>query len=175
METHDYGACLLCGKCTRYGKPAKAHRKQGQRWLDKLFAQQPPKYTRRGNVFKINGHCLTVVVRFCCPRCIEQLEIRKQAAGPVSEELPICNPTKITNKQSKDLRAMDYKQFLLTPYWKEVRKIKLSSTERQCEQCGSKTKLQVHHTSYKRHGREHKHLEDLKVLCQTCHEAEHGL
>lgn len=43
------------------------------------------------------------------------------------------------------------------------------------EYTSSKEGLNVHHNSYAHHGQEHKHLEDLVVLCNNCHKKFHNI
>ena len=68
----------------------------------------------------------------------------------------------------------NYDEFLQSSYWKKVREIKLKKAGKKCEVCGSRKNLDVHHNSYAHHGEEHKHLEDLVVLCRECHTLFHN-
>lgn len=67
------------------------------------------------------------------------------------------------------LVTMRYNDFLKTVYWYIVRKHFLKKYGEQCFICNSTEYLNVHHRTYKNHGREHEHLEDLVVLCKDCH------
>ena len=78
-------------------------------------------------------------------------------------------PTKDPLKTPKE----NYEVFLGSEYWRYVRKLKLTQSGNKCQICGSKEGLNVHHNSYNHHYKEHKHLEDLVVLCRKCHETFH--
>ncbi len=54
-----------------------------------------------------------------------------------------------------------------------MRELVLERDEKKCVNCDSKEKLEVHHTTYKHHGDELNHLEDLETLCHDCHEGWH--
>lgn len=64
-----------------------------------------------------------------------------------------------------------YLAYMNTPEWRRVRNRKLRTVGYQCERCGSKRDLQVHHKTYERLGNERD--DDLEVLCANDHEAEH--
>lgn len=76
----------------------------------------------------------------------------------------------------KTIQGMDYYDFLKTPYWDGVRNYKLKRAKYCCQLCGGKGILNVHHKTYKNHGREHIRIiadKDLIVLCKDCHEKFH--
>lgn len=64
-----------------------------------------------------------------------------------------------------------YLAYLNSPEWRARRNEALKAAKYRCSQCGAKRDLQVHHRTYERLGREP--LEDLAVLCFTCHNGEH--
>jgi len=68
-----------------------------------------------------------------------------------------------------------YLEYLQTDHWKDIRKrFWLSKLHHgECQVCGAKTNLQVHHKTYKRIGKEH--LNDLCLLCSKCHTKTHEL
>ncbi len=71
------------------------------------------------------------------------------------------------------LMALDYSDFLRTPYWKAISyKIK-EDAGFKCSRCGATKHLVVHHKTYKHHGYELDYLEDLECICQSCHENIH--
>jgi 5-methylcytosine-specific restriction endonuclease McrA len=77
---------------------------------------------------------------------------------------------------SQKIKSMSYKDFLKTPYWRAISRYVIYNAGFKCQLCGSKTKLSVHHSSYKRHGYEHKYWkEDLIVLCDNCHKKYHNI
>ena len=65
-------------------------------------------------------------------------------------------------------KSMPYNEFLLTAYWRIVSE-EVKRRRGECEICGSKEHLQVHHKTYEHHGYEHMHPEDLQCLCDKCH------
>lgn len=75
---------------------------------------------------------------------------------------------------SRDLAKMPYPKFLQTRYWALIRQAKLIECDSRCEVCAANESLQIHHTSYKLRGREHKNLRYLNVLCDACHSKRHG-
>lgn len=66
-----------------------------------------------------------------------------------------------------------YYDYIESKEWQYKRTRILQQRGKQCEVCGIKHKLQVHHLTYERLGNEKD--EDLKVLCWACHEREHKL
>ena len=77
-------------------------------------------------------------------------------------------------KQSKIPRGsnMTYKSYLKTEHWERKRKAALKYFGYRCCHCGAEDViLHVHHTHYDDKFREK--LEDLRVVCVTCHDKEH--
>ena len=72
-------------------------------------------------------------------------------------------------------KNLPYKDFLKSPYWLIVKQKVLSRDKYRCSKCGHNRFLQIHHLTYKNHLYEHKNLQDLIIVCKTCHEKEHGL
>jgi len=67
---------------------------------------------------------------------------------------------------------MEYKEYLKTEHWKEVRKSKRIK-KHHCAICGSKECLQVHHLNYDCLWKET--TGDLRLLCDNCHKLVHTL
>ncbi len=65
-----------------------------------------------------------------------------------------------------------YQEFLRTPFWKDLSQRKIASVGK-CEECGFHLHLQAHHRFYRKNWFDTQ-LEDLQVLCRTCHRIEHG-
>jgi len=65
----------------------------------------------------------------------------------------------------------DYRAYQKTKHWQRVRDAALRRSGGECEACGRKTRLQVHHKklkgAYKRLFRERE--KDVAVLCSRCH------
>ena len=77
---------------------------------------------------------------------------------------------------SKYINSLSYQDFLNTPYWHVISEYKKFKSNYKCAICGGNIKLATHHSSYKRHGKEHEYVvidEDLIVLCQDCHDKFH--
>jgi hypothetical protein len=68
-----------------------------------------------------------------------------------------------------------YNEYLKTAHWKRLRAHMLERAEYRCERCGTnRRKLNVHHKNYEHIGYESAY-DDLEVLCDRCHEIEHGI
>jgi hypothetical protein len=62
-----------------------------------------------------------------------------------------------------------YKSYLRSDVWKEKRNSAIERAQGRCQVCNSENKLEVHHRKYPSIlGQEP--LEDLTVLCKSCHE-----
>ena len=64
-----------------------------------------------------------------------------------------------------------FPSYFSTSLWKRLKVLKLESTGFKCQICNSKKQLQAHHNTYERFGREK--LEDLVILCDSCHRLFH--
>ncbi|MEM9388355.1 MAG: HNH endonuclease [Pseudomonadota bacterium] len=64
-----------------------------------------------------------------------------------------------------------YDSYLRSPHWQTTRRIALVDAFHRCRVCNSDERLEVHHRTYERLGREHP--SDLTVLCRECHELFH--
>ena len=64
-------------------------------------------------------------------------------------------------------------KYYQTQVWKKRRGYVFKMRGNVCELCGSKDDVQVHHLTYKNKGCEN--LEDMLVLCRSCHEKAHGI
>lgn len=65
------------------------------------------------------------------------------------------------------LRAMPYREYLLTLEWQARRRRALKLANYRCLTCNNTKHLEVHHRTYERLGTEWD--EDLIVLCRGCH------
>ena len=73
---------------------------------------------------------------------------------------------------AEKIKLMDYKEFLQTPYWKTISSF-LKIKKQKCEICGNAYNLHTHHKTYDHHGYELEFMEDLQVICETCHQKLH--
>jgi hypothetical protein len=66
-----------------------------------------------------------------------------------------------------------YKSYLQSNHWHEFRKHVLETKGRKCEDCGATEGVifDIHHLTYENLGEEQ--LEDVVVLCHSCHMARH--
>jgi 5-methylcytosine-specific restriction endonuclease McrA len=64
-----------------------------------------------------------------------------------------------------------YRRYLKSAAWQAKRAQVILRDRGQCRCCGSRYKLEVHHKTYIRFGRER--LSDLVTLCQLCHTHKH--
>ncbi len=69
-------------------------------------------------------------------------------------------------------KQWQYRQFLKTPFWREMSAMKRRMVT-CCERCPSRRELQCHHKVYRAEWTDTR-MEDLEVVCRTCHEKEHG-
>ena len=67
---------------------------------------------------------------------------------------------------------MEYKEYLKTDHWKQLRASKYTKP-RKCGICGGCENLQVHHLNYK--DLISVSTSDLRVLCKRCHFLAHDL
>jgi 5-methylcytosine-specific restriction endonuclease McrA len=65
-----------------------------------------------------------------------------------------------------------YHEYLRSPTWRAIRNGALKNAFFRCERCGRADALEVHHVTYARLGGDEL-LEDLEVLCETCHYGHH--
>lgn len=72
-------------------------------------------------------------------------------------------------------KGISYAEYLQTDHWENIRKRFWASKLHKgcCYVCGGKTRLHVHHRSYRRIGREK--LSDFCLLCEACHSKTHEL
>ena len=80
----------------------------------------------------------------------------------------------ITNKKRKKWEPPSgkYKEYLEGDHWKRFRQQVLEFWNWKCCLCPSSKKLEVHHNTYDRLGRER--LSDCVCLCHECHRKVHG-
>jgi hypothetical protein len=68
---------------------------------------------------------------------------------------------------------IDYYAYLKSPEWAVRRQWKLEAAENRCQLCDATDRLQVHHRTYERLGKER--IADLIVLCERCHRKFHDI
>jgi hypothetical protein len=75
--------------------------------------------------------------------------------------------------RQEELRKMPLVEYLQTPEWRVLRNRALIRAGHSCTLCPSRKHLNVHHRTYERRG--HELLEDLIVLCRSCHQRHHDI
>jgi len=67
----------------------------------------------------------------------------------------------------------EYLAYLRSPWWRARKALVIRFRGEACEYCGRLERLELHHLSYERLGRELP--EDVVLLCSVCHQRAHGL
>jgi hypothetical protein len=116
----------------------------------------------------------------------------KRLRKPISTHLSGIGPSKSLQERrwrqarlyKLGLKMEDYEKYFDFPHWQEFRKQVLEIQKKKlgyncCEKCSAspqavtrETALHVHHLTYERLGEEL--LEDVAIICRSCHEKEHG-
>ena len=73
----------------------------------------------------------------------------------------------------KKMSYARYLKYLRSTTWASLRKKVLGRDKYRCQICKSKKKLEVHHKTYKRIGKER--IGDLITLCNICHRKIHNI
>jgi 5-methylcytosine-specific restriction endonuclease McrA len=80
---------------------------------------------------------------------------------------PTFQPTKPPRRFSSE-----YLAYMGSNAWACRRRTVVANSGGICADCGSQVRLDVHHLTYARLGREHD--SDLVAVCRRCHNARHG-
>jgi len=80
-----------------------------------------------------------------------------------------------TGTFTKYLRDLEYKKYLLTPYWRAVRGQIRRIYHNHCAHCDITERLETHHLSYKWVGEDHLHLDNLVLMCRYHHQSWHDI
>lgn len=78
-----------------------------------------------------------------------------------------------TKQKSKDAFKKRYYRYLKSEKWLKIRLDLYQIRGKKCEVCQSTKCIQVHHLTYKNVFNEEP--SDLILLCESCHEKEHGV
>ena len=81
-----------------------------------------------------------------------------------------------SRKQLKPRRKLnkhedEYRKYINSGEWRELREKALDFYGHECGRCGSKYLLHIHHKHYRNFMKER--IEDLMILCESCHMEEH--
>ena len=129
-----------------------------------------------------------LVFMAACPRCNGEFVGRKTSRNRQCDQVcPSCQAAdsleahraflldwEDTRHLPPEVDRAGYSAYLQSPLWKDQRKRALRRAGFRCQVCSAKDqRLEVHHNSYDRLGREL--IEDLCVLCSPCHRKIHNL
>lgn len=98
-------------------------------------------------------------------------EVRMVSRGKLTP-LYVLSDKNTAEASSEQIRDDSYRTFLQGEFWQGLRAVMLCLADNMCADCETRydpAGLQVHHKTYAHHGYENWHLEDLEVLCVTCH------
>lgn len=102
-----------------------------------------------------------------------RIRLRSPKRATNDKKCPVCqSPFVLAEAKGRSREFYDW-YISISPVWYAIRKWALLRAGNRCEQCGATSMLSVHHLTYNNLGKEHP--EDLRVLCQTCHDKAHGI
>jgi 5-methylcytosine-specific restriction endonuclease McrA len=86
-----------------------------------------------------------------------------------------CRAARLAQQaRTSQLRKMSFAEYRVQPEWQQRRRQALTRAKYRCQMGASHDgPFDVHHTTYQNYGGER--LEDLVVLCRSCHEKLHGV
>lgn len=108
-----------------------------------------------------------------CYNCISKDEILlNKALQKVRDNRDRANNVElyIKNQILKDRTLYDL--YINSNLWANKRQEALAHYGERCEECGSTYSLQIHHKTYVNFGDED--IDDLSVLCKSCHDLKHS-
>ena len=127
--------------------------------------------TLKGEYVKTLSTAINVVNGLVCSQQNKELfrSKKKKYAHLVAEK----RKERVTPKQKPFER---YKDQLSRPEWIAFRQFILVVRKAECEICGSKHSLQIHHLRYIENRKAWEYLpDDIMVLCRKCHKMAHGI
>jgi 5-methylcytosine-specific restriction endonuclease McrA len=86
---------------------------------------------------------------------------------------PKINKKRKSNKVRKTKPKTTYQDYIDSDQWRMMRAGLFYLRGEKCERCGAEKNLHIHHKTYDRLYCEL--LEDLEILCASCHKKEHGI
>ena len=115
--------------------------------------------------------------RWLIPDCaLWKLEAYKTGEPTYKEEHQPSEYLTWKNRADEEKRmgelVGDYKAYLRSPEWQEVRRRALLRDGEVCQMCGTGINLRVHHVNYEHVGTEQE-LDDVVTLCEECHSKVH--
>ena len=105
----------------------------------------------------------------CCPQ--PRMQWERDKATLAAFQLRMSMEGVDHKNLKRGLKSLPYDVFLSTAYWRTLRVVILVRDGFTCAKktCGATDELDIHHKSYKHHGEEHLHPEDLETLCGWHH------
>lgn len=187
------GPCLSCTLWISYDPLSSSHKRYGESWYRRLCRN----HKTHGLRYKMDHHkhfSSAVYVegsgqfqkfqQYFCAKCTASLkevfarkyrEFRIQdQQRRVREESSYAAARAEREAYRESLKQMPYKEFLKSEHWLKVRVSALKRARYKCELCHAQAVLHVHHKTYEHRGWEDHYLDDLIVLCWSCHGKFHG-
>lgn len=96
----------------------------------------------------------------------------RSGQNPAFEPVFNCPFVQKSNKE-RMARSVRYNEYLLSPEWRELKRMVRVRCLNVCEVCGISEVEATHHLTYKRFGNER--LGDLLGVCDKCHEKIHNI
>lgn len=102
------------------------------------------------------------------------IDLLKKESALEYEKIIIRSETDWLALRLNEMGFSTKKEYLESPYWKNIKKEIYSTRECSCESCGSIGNLELHHKTYKYLGTEDE-KKYLYILCRDCHQLVHDL
>lgn len=93
--------------------------------------------------------------------------------GRLSPRLATALMVLVDRAEQTRPQVLNYREYLRSPEWRAIRAEKLRQAGNQCALCPNTKRLEVHHRTYDRLGKERP--DDLIVLCDRCHRRQHAV
>lgn len=117
---------------------------------------------------------MTVNTAFICKKCGGNIEAKNELAYQMllKGQITLCDECR-RGKHVQHWTKETYQEYLKTEHWQTRRERALRFAGHRCQICNCNGRLQVHHNTYERLGRELDR--DLLVVCEAHHEMIHGI
>jgi 5-methylcytosine-specific restriction endonuclease McrA len=99
--------------------------------------------------------------------------LKEGRLNEIKKKVPRAKPRKVSGSLKVFKSKKVYQKYLESDHWKKVKIDYYRERERICSACGAKRRIQLHHLTYKKVGRERP--QDLVPLCQSCHKLVHQI
>jgi hypothetical protein len=167
FPSKDYIKVSTCEPCKEKAKQEKkAKMRIAYSQSEKTYAEHSEKVKKENTATLINN--------FINPNAtVKDGFTMKDVAEELDRRLKHCEE----NELRLAIKAMNYRDFLKTLYWRVCSYRAKKKSGFRCATCGNTNELRVHHSSYQCHGLEHTPLgmSFLTCLCEDCHIKHHGI